>query len=166
MTVTSPRRFTRRAALRAAAIATGAFALVPTLASCADDAPPEPDPLSPLAARARADAQAAAAAVALAPDRAAALTVVAEQRTEHADALDAEIARALGRYEDGTIPETAPTPEPTPPAPPTSLDEIRDRLREAAREAADTARTQDGHRAGLLASIAAACRTHVEVQLP
>ena len=109
----------------------------------------------------------AAAAIALHPDRSAALDLVRVQRTAHADALDAEIARAAGTYPDGTTPTTSPSASaaPTAPAPPPTLDQLRAELAESQRSAADSARTLSGYRAGLSASISAACATYLAVVL-
>lgn len=163
----------------AAGGAAGALALGAT-AGCADDTVHEPDPLYEQETLARADAAAATAAVATDPARGAALSTVAAERTAHADALRAEIARVVGVYGDGTTPEhrtRTPTALPAEPtvdpvtgaaggagAPP-SVPQVRDRLTRSRRSAADLARTQQGYRAGLLASISAACAAHAEVLL-
>ncbi|MFZ2176671.1 MAG: hypothetical protein WAW17_22035, partial [Rhodococcus sp. (in: high G+C Gram-positive bacteria)] len=102
------------------------------------------------------------------PDRAAALDLVRAQRAAHGDALDAEIARVAGTYPDGSAPTTsaaAPSSATTAPVPP-GLDQLRAQLAESQRSAADSARTLTAFRAGLCASISAACATHLAVVLP
>ncbi|WP_040836800.1 hypothetical protein [Nocardia brevicatena] len=157
----------RRTVLRAAGgAAVGGFALA-AIAGCADDTIHEPDPLAAQEIRARADAAAATAAIALDPQRSAALKTIAAQRTAHADALRTEIERVIGVYGDGTTP-THRTPPPSPtttPVEPPDVTTLRDRLTAARRSALDLAGTQSGYRAGLLASISAACAVHAEVLL-
>jgi hypothetical protein len=156
----------RRALLRVAG--GGAFAVVALgAAACAPNKPKQPDSLLPHEISARTDAVWAQAAAATAPDRAAALTVVATQRTAHADALRAEINRAIGVYGDGTLPKS-PTPPVTPPPapnPPPTLAAVRDRLTAAQKSAADAAETSSAYRAGLLASICACCASQAGVLL-
>ncbi|RDI48892.1 hypothetical protein [Nocardia mexicana] len=136
-------------------------------AACAEDKPAEPDVLLGQEQSARADAVWAQAAVAVAPDRAPALTLVAAQRTEHADALRAEIDRAVGVYGDGTKPasDTPPVPPPPAPNPPPTVAAVREQLTRSQRSAADLAVRQSGYRAGLLSSISACCATHAGVLL-
>lgn len=156
----------RRALLRVAG--GGAFAIMSlSAAACAKDQPLEPDALLPHEVSARTDAVWAKAAAATAPDKAAALTVVATQRTAHADALRAEIDRAIGLYGDGTKPKSAspPVTPPVAPSPPPTLDALRTRLAASQKSAADAAPTNSAYRAGLLASISASCAAHVEVLL-
>ncbi|MBD0322910.1 MAG: hypothetical protein ICV72_05915 [Aldersonia sp.] len=161
-------RLSRRATLRLAAGAVTATFVAGSAAACAGDdsdaAPPEVDPLIAEADRARIDAAAALAAITLAPQRGAALQTIADQRTAHANALQAEITRAAGRYEDGSMPTTT-TATTTPVAPPASIDALRDQLTAAQRAAADLARSQSDFRAGLLGSVSAACATHAAVLL-
>lgn len=156
--------FDRRTALRAAGTGTlGAFALAAT-AACADDTVHDPDPLAVHELQARADAAAASAAIALAPQLQPVLTTIAAQRTEHAEVLAAEIARLVGVYGDGTTPvRKTRTPAATP-APVTApgIDQLRDQLLRSQRATADTAVALSGYRAGLLASISAACAVHAE----
>jgi hypothetical protein len=154
----------------------GALAIA-TVAGCADDTVYEPDPLAAQEVLARGDAAAATAAIALTPQRHAALTAIAEERTAHADVLRAEINRAIGTYGDGTTPahrtrELAPTGSSpavsgaaVPPTAPPSVDELRARLTKSRQAAADLAPTQSGYRAGLLASISAACAAQAGVLL-
>lgn len=171
-----PADLDRRAALRlfgtAGAVAFAAVA-ASTTAGCGTDADDEPEPVDPLiaqAAAARADAAAALAAIAVNPDHGGALQVVADQRTLHADALDAEVARTAGTYADGSTPAvpsassatvtTSPAPVPALPLP-----QLRDRIAASQASAAGLARTLSDHRAGMLGSISAACATYVGVLL-
>ncbi|MET7767496.1 hypothetical protein [Nocardia sp. NPDC005366] len=173
--------FDRRAALRLAGGATvGALALV-AVTACSDEPIYLPDPLAAQEVLARADAAAASAAIALAPERQAALNAVAAQRTEHAEALRAEINRVIGVYGDGTTPvhrtaepypaSTGPGPSPAapgtaaPPIAPPTVAQLRDQLTRSRQSSAELARTQSGYRAGLLASISAACAAQTGVLL-
>jgi hypothetical protein len=156
-------RLSRRAVLRVAgSAALGASALALTT-GCADsgqaDTPAEIDALTAQAERARRDATNATAAIALLPDRAGALGVVAAERSAHADALDAEIARVATVTPSSTTSSTPPVT-----APPT-LDQLRADLADAQKDAARLARTQSGYRAGLLGSISAACAAQQAVLL-
>ena len=156
----------RRSALKIAGAASiGAIAFAAT--ACTDNgsaqAAVEVDQLTAQADRARADAAAASNSIALAPERVSALTTISAERTAHADALDAEIARAAG----GTAGTTStPSASSTAAAAPTGVDAVRASLAESARSAADLARTASGYRAGLLGSISAACATQTAVLLP
>ncbi|MET8874662.1 hypothetical protein [Nocardia sp. NPDC004604] len=167
----------RRTALRlAGGGAMGALA-VGAVAGCTDKKVYEPDPLAAQEVLARADAAAATAAIAVTPQRHAALTAIASERTEHADALRAEVNRVIGVYGDGTTPAHR-TRQPAPsaaapaasgtettPTQPASIDELRTRLTKSQQSAGDLARTQSGYRAGLLASISAACAAQAGVLL-
>ncbi|RBO96621.1 hypothetical protein DFR74_101637 [Nocardia puris] len=168
--------FDRRTAFRVAgAGAVGALA-VGAVAGCTDDTIHDPDPLAAQEITARADAAAATAAIALAPERHAALTAIAAERTAHADALRDEVARVIGVYGDGTTPVHR-TRELTPvsaaaspgatgaPVAPAGVDELRARLTSSRDSAAQLAATLSGYRSGLLASISAACAAHAEVLL-
>ncbi|WP_424809604.1 hypothetical protein [Rhodococcus sp. 27YEA15] len=158
----------------AGAASVGAATLA--VSACSDDSraqSAEVDKLLAQADRARADATAANAAIALAPERSAALTTISTERTAHATELDAEIARAAGRNGRGTTtepsdPTTATTgpSDPTTAATPADVAALRTALGESARSAADLARTMSGYRAGLLASVSAACSAQTAVLLP
>ncbi|WP_245722188.1 hypothetical protein [Nocardia crassostreae] len=157
----------RRAVLRLAGGGALAVAAVGVLSACTDDpAPAAPDPLLAQEESALVDAAAATAAIAVAPEKAGALETIAAQRTEHATALRAEIDRAIGTYGDGTKPSYR-TPPPTPvvPVPPPSVSTVRTQLSAAQRSAAELAVQLSDYRAGLLASISAACATHAGVLL-
>ncbi|MGV9410804.1 hypothetical protein ACWDOP_12880 [Nocardia sp. NPDC003693] len=157
----------RRAALRLA----GGGALVVTAlgagtACTREEAPALPDPLLAQEESARKDAAAATAAIAVAPDRAGVLQVIATQRTAHADALRAEIDRVVGVYGDGTVPSQRSAPiSAAAPATPPSVAQVQAALTGAQRSSGELAVQLSGYRAGLLASISAACATHAGVLL-
>ncbi|MFE7742940.1 hypothetical protein [Nocardia sp. NPDC057455] len=167
----------RRSALRLAGGATVGVLALGALAGCTgDDVVHEPDPLAAQEIAARADAAAATAAIAVAPDRHTALTAIAAERTAHADALRTEIDRVIGVYADGTKPvhrtrasESGPSAVASgsgvPPATPPTVEALRAQLAESRKSAADLARALDGYRAGLLASISAACAVQAGVLL-
>ncbi|MEV6429684.1 hypothetical protein [Nocardia sp. NPDC051463] len=170
----------RRTALRIAGGGTIGALTLGAAVGCADDTIYEPDPLAAQEVLARADAAAATAAIALTPQRHAALTTIASERTAHADALRAEIDRVIGVFGDGTTPthrtRSMDTPAGTgssasasgtdvPPGAPPTIDQLRDRLTASQQSAADLARTLSGYRAGLVASISAACATQAGVLL-
>jgi hypothetical protein len=121
------------------------------------------DRLLPQVAAAESDAAAAQAASATNPDRAAALTVIADERTVHAQALTEEITRLdSGRAKTAS---SSAAPSPAPATPPT-IDQLRTQLTVSARSAGDLAVEMDGYVAGLLGSISAGTTTAVAVQLP
>lgn len=172
----------RRSVLRLAGGGTVGLLALGALTGCATEDPIyDPDPLAAQEILARADAAAATAAIALAPQRHAALNTIAAERIAHADALRTEINRVIGVYGDGTTPvhrtrtlsaePSAPGAAPgasgtsVPPTPPLSVDALRERLVRARTSAAELARTQSGYRAGLLASISAACAAQAGVLL-
>ncbi|WP_459957483.1 hypothetical protein [Nocardia sp. IFM 10818] len=142
-------------------------AAVSVLSACTDEkAPAAPDPLLAQEESALVDAAAATAAIATAPEKARALETIAAQRTEHATALRTEIDRAIGTYGDGTKPSyRTPPVTPTAPVPPPSVATLRDQLTAAGRSAAELSAQLSDYRAGLLASISAACATHAGVLL-
>ncbi|WP_330179220.1 hypothetical protein OHB26_22330 [Nocardia sp. NBC_01503] len=157
----------RRAVLRLAGGGVLAVAAVGALSACTREHAPElPDPLLAQEESARSDAAIAQAAIATNPDKAGALQIIATQRGAHADALRAEIDRAIGSYGDGTVPSkrVAP-PTPTVPVPPPPVTQLRASLSQAQRSAADLATQLSGYRAGLLGSISAACATQAGVLL-
>jgi len=110
---------------------------------------------------------AAAAATALTdPDSkalAAALDQVSLERTEHARALAAEIGRAVGKSPADEAESTTPSAAPDAPAP--TVSQVINALRSAADSAGKLAIASSGYRAGLLASIAAACTASYAVAL-
>ena len=93
---------------------------------------------------------------------AAALDQVSQERTDHARALAAEIARAAGKTPADET-ETA-TPSAAPDAPAPTVSQVISALR-AADGAGKLAVASSGYRAGLLASIAAACTASYAVAL-
>lgn len=129
-----------------------------------DDGEQEPDPLLSQAVRARTDASTATALVALAPDLAEPLTTISAERTAHADALEAEIARAAGATTSYTPPSSTTTTAAAGEGPTVEL--LRERLSQSQRSAADVGRTLQGFRAGMLASVSAACAVETAVLLP
>ena len=144
---------TRRALL-------AALLLGPALAACA---PPRsaqaqaPDPLIALADAARADAALAAAVIAATPDLAGRVVPLRDARTEHAVALEAEVARQAG--------STATVAPPRPAAAPgaTTVDALRRSLVAGGKAAGQVALSADVHRVGLVASVAACCTTYAAV---
>ncbi|MBW0019269.1 MAG: hypothetical protein JO236_17210 [Mycobacterium sp.] len=112
-------------------------------------------------------ATAAAGAVGLAPQIAAALTVVATQRAAHATTLAAEIFRVAGRgtstSESSSASAAATSTEPAPPPP--AVSDVINALRTSADSATRLVATTSGYRAGLLGSIAASCMASYTVAL-
>jgi hypothetical protein len=133
-------------------------ALVPVflgVTACTEEPekPPPPDPLADLAAQARADAALATLVATGTPALAAQATEIAQARTEHATALQAEVDRA--RPPVSSSASTSPTPAPEAPADPTAA--LVDALTAAEQQAAALVPTVPRHRAGLLGSVAAGC---------
>jgi hypothetical protein len=144
------------------------------LSACGEPPPKPPvveELLAPLdqARRDSALASAAATAVGLAPQVAAALTVVAAQRAAHARALATEISRAAGKLTSSTSETTSSSPSPTgpvpPPPPPPPVSDVIDALRASAESANRLVATSSGYRAGLLGSVAASCTASYSVAL-
>lgn len=129
-------------------------------------APPAVDALEAQLTLARRDSElATAAAVGASHPVNAALIEVAAERTKHAQALTAEIAR-LAVNSTSTSRETT-TPTTTTgaaAAPPPPADVVRS-LRASADSARQLAGTSSGYRAGLLGSIAASCTASYTVAL-
>jgi hypothetical protein len=152
-------------------------ALGVVMSACGESTPKQPaveELLGPLdqARKDSALAGAAATAVGLAPQIAAALTVVATQRAAHARALDTEIFRAAGKFGAGSSETSSPSPSPTaaagpppPPPPPPPLADVVEALRASAENASRLVATSSGYRAGLLGSIAASCTASFTVAL-
>jgi hypothetical protein len=136
-----PTELTRRAALRAGALA----ALAVPLAACGPGYDESPDPLQPLLAAAEADA-AAARALAKGADADAA-GQLADARAAHAAALKSEVDR-LNR------PQPSPSPAPSAPA---ALSDLKARLAVARKQAEDLVPGLPRYRAGLVAAVAAGC---------
>ncbi len=140
--------------------------------------------LEPLSVAASVDAAAATALAARAPDRAAALAVIAAERQTHATLINDEIARlspdlARPSSTSGVVADPSPVtttggdPAPTSAAPSvrdaaapvTTVDDLRARLSDARSAAAGLAIAGQGYRAGMLGSVAAALTAEIEVQL-
>ncbi|WP_408015975.1 hypothetical protein [Rhodococcus chondri] len=161
-----PPTVSRRTLLRWSSAALGGVGVLGA-AGCAitdDDSEPEPDPLIAQAARARAEAATATALVALHPDRAEALTTIGTERAEHAQVLDAEVARLAGTTP--TDPSSAATTTAAATGEQPTVELLREGLQRSQRSAADLARILQGYRSGLLASISAACAVETAVLLP
>lgn len=88
------------------------------------------------------------------------------QRTAHADTLDVEIARLAATYPADIATDTSASPSTSAAAATPGLDELRAGLAESQRSAADSAQMLTAYRAGLCASISAACATYLTVVLP
>jgi len=139
-----------------------AFALAPALltpvavAGCSLGPTPDGlDPLIALAGAARADAALAAAVQAADPELTERVEPLRAARTEHATALDAEVARL-----DPDAPPPA-TPAPTPaPAGAADLAALRTALTASAETAAAAALALPTERVGLVASVSACCATY------
>lgn len=144
----------RREVLRLGALT--ALAL-PVLAACTTpEPPPPPDPLAALAATARADAAAATAIASSDPSLAGQASEIATARTEHAEALQAEVDR-----ERPPASSAPPPSEPAPPADPKAT--LVAALTAAEQEAAALVETLPRYRAGLVGSVAAGCAALREV---
>ncbi|GAA1318440.1 hypothetical protein [Pseudonocardia xinjiangensis] len=138
----------------------GLLLLPPALAGCSigAGAGDGPDPLIALAEAARSDAALAAAAVAASPALADRVRPLADARTAHAVALEAEVARA--------DPDRAPVQPTTPPARPAStvtLAQVRAATVASGQAAAGAVLTLPVDRVGLVASVAACCAAYAEV---
>jgi len=154
----------RRALAGAAALAVLGMA-VPGCSS--PPAPPPVDELESQLTLARHDNELAAAAAAVAAEPvSAALTQVAAERAQHAQALTTEIARLAVNPTSSSSETASPAPTSSPPAtPPPSLSDVVNSLRASAASADQLATTSSGYRAGLLGSIAAACTAAYTVAL-
>jgi hypothetical protein len=130
-----------------------------TVSACSSQpAPPKVDELESQWKLARHDSeQATAAAGAAAQPVSAALTEVASERAQHAQALATEIARVAVNPTSTSSETTSPTSTSPTAAPPPSLSDVVNSLRASAASAGQLATTSSGYRAGLLGAIAAAC---------
>jgi hypothetical protein len=140
--------------------------------SACGESPPKPPPVEELLGpldQARKDsalAGAAAATIGNPPQIAAALTVVATQRADHARALSTEISRAAGKLTSSSSETASPSQaQPAGPPPPPPISDVINSLRASAESAGRLAATSPGYRAGLLASIAASCTASYMVAL-
>ncbi|MEZ0364675.1 hypothetical protein ACAG26_13355 [Mycobacterium sp. pUA109] len=136
------------------------------VSACSSTPEPEVDDLEAQLELARHDsALATAAAAAADPSLAAALTTVAAQRSDHAQALATEIARAAGQPAP-TSSAASTSPSATAQAgPPPTLPDVINALHTSADSAGTVAASSSGYRAGLLGSIAAACTVAYTVAL-
>lgn len=126
-------------------------------------APPAVDELESQLTMARHDSEVAtAAAAAAAKPVSSALTEVAAERTQHAQALATEIARLAVNPTSTSSPPPS-TSAAAAPAP--TLSDVINSLRGSAASASHLAATSSGYRAGLLGSIAAACTASYSVAL-
>jgi hypothetical protein len=130
----------------------------PALAGCSvgPSAPATPDPLIALAAAARSDAALAAAAIAADPALADRVQPFIDARTQHAAALDAEVAR----LDPQRTPAPSATRSPAPAGGPPGLAGVREAALASGSAAADAALTLPAERVGLVASVAACCNTY------
>ncbi|MGZ4523541.1 MAG: hypothetical protein ACXVXO_09010 [Mycobacteriaceae bacterium] len=128
---------------------------------------PAEDPLLPIADAARTDAAMATQVASSSPAQAVQLAIIAADRTAHATALDAEIARAAGKGANSPSPvsASASAAPSTAVAPAPTVEGLRTRLQHNQSAAADLARTVPAYRAGLLGSVAAACAAELAVLL-
>jgi hypothetical protein len=142
----------------------GAAALAALAATACDRTPepPQPDPLLDQLRLAQRDSQLArAAAAAAGPFYGPMLSVVADERTAHAKALQQEITRLANATTTSSTSPTSTAPAPRPP----SRDEVIAAVRESADSATKLTPTLEGYRAGLVGSIAASCTASVTVPL-
>jgi hypothetical protein len=132
----------------------------PAVAGCSlggPSAPTAPDPLIALAETARADAALAAAAIAADPELADRVQPLVDARTQHAAALDAEVAR----LDPGGTPRTsATTRAPARAGARPGLAQVREAVLASGSAATDAALALPPERVGLVASVAACCATY------
>jgi hypothetical protein len=143
-------------------------ALTMTGSGCSSPpAPPAVDELESQLTLARHDSElATAAAAAAAQPVSAALTEVATERGQHAQALATEIGRLAVNRTSTSSPTSSPTTTTSAAAaPPPTLSDVINSLRGSAASASHLATTSSGYRAGLLGSIAAACTASYSVAL-
>lgn len=161
----SPTMSRRRALASAAGLAMLA-ATAWTSTACGSAPPPaDLDDLTTALDRARADSRLAGEAADAARGALAdALTEVAAERAAHADAIAEEIVRLTGAAAP-TASATTTTTTSGAPAPAATVDDIIGALRASAESATQAAGALGGYRAGLLASIAAACTVGYQVAL-
>lgn len=151
----------RRTALR---MGLGAVLAVPlaAMAGCTEDpARKAPDPLVPLATQARQDAADANAIADAVPDLAGPAKAVAQGRTEHATALQAEIDR-MDPPPSGQQPPAA-TPAKAPQSASAAKKKLQTALAKGQQQAAGLVTSVSRNRAGLLGSVSAGCASLSEV---
>ncbi|MBF9319773.1 hypothetical protein [Mycobacteroides chelonae] len=154
-----PRSLSRRDLL----IGGAALGVAVVAAACqqAPDTKPEVDDLLTQIDLAQRDAASASAAASANPDAAATLMAVATIRRAHGVALTKELARVPGATTNAPTSSTT-----TAPVSPPQVDQVKTQLKDSSRSAMDLATKHSGYRAGLLASISAACASAAEVDLP
>ena len=140
---------------------------IATPACSSPPAPPAVDELEAQLTLARQDSElATVAAGGTSQAVGAALTQVAAERRQHAQALSTEIARlAVSPTSSSAVTTTATSAASSPTAPPAPLADVVNSLRASADSAAKLASTSSGYRAGLLGSIAASCTASYSVAL-
>lgn len=126
------------------------------------DVKPEVDALQAQIDLAVRDAATATATAGANAELAPTLSAIAGIRTSHAAALTQELGRIPGAEATTRSTSSATTTASAPPP----VDKLKTQLKDSARAAMDLATTQSGYRAGLLASISAACASAAEVDLP
>lgn len=145
----------------------GALVLgVPVLSGCTagDTGPPAPDPLGPVADRAEDDVRLADAVAAAHPALAGAAAALASDRREHAAAVRAELRRArLALPATSSASPRSPAPVVVAFEPAAARTALVHALRVAQDQAAVLVAAAPGHRAALLASVAACCASHLAV---
>ncbi|MCW2721873.1 hypothetical protein [Pseudonocardia sp.] len=138
----------------------GLLLVPPALAGCSfggSARDTEPDPLIALADAARADVALITAAGAADPKIAESIAPLRAARTDHAAALDAEVARLDPTR---TTAAHAPTPAPAPTTGTPTLRAVRDAVKASASAAATAVLTLPAERVGLVASVSACCATY------
>ncbi|MCV7151363.1 hypothetical protein [Mycolicibacterium pyrenivorans] len=159
----------RRVLAGAAALAMVGATSMTAVACGTAPPPPDLDDLTTGLDRARADSSLASEAAAATRGSAAdALTEAAAERSAHAEALAEEIVRLTGQAAPTTsvtTTTTTSTASPSAAAPVPTVDDVIGALRASADSAAAAAAALSGYRAGLFASIAAACTTASSVAL-
>lgn len=145
--------------------ALGASAEILTACGTTPAPPPDLDDLTTALDRARSDSRLATDTAAAARGSVAdTLTEVAAERSAHAEALSEEIVRLTGHAVPTTTVTITPTTSSAPSPAPSAADVIG-ALRASADSATEAAAALSGYRAGLLASIAAACAVAYGVAL-
>lgn len=150
-------------------LAGGVALTVLGIAAPACSSPPPRSPAvdeleAPLVSAERDSELAKAAAVGAPQQIGAALTQIAAERSQHAQALKTEIARLAVNPTPTTAATTTPTTANVAAPPPPLADVVRS-LKASADNANQLAVTSSGYRAGLLGSIAASCTASYAVAL-
>jgi len=157
--VNQPPRPTRRQLLAGVAVVAVAAAGGCTGRAAA---PPPPDPLRPLLAAALADAELAEAVAAAHPSVAGAALALAADRRSHAEAIGAEVLRVTPSPAPAST-TSVPADPSVPPEPAAATGALVAAVRAAQTQAGALVAGLPRHRAGLAASVAACCASHVVV---